>query len=252
MKNRIIIVLITTIINNSLFAQNKNDSLRKFKNEIGINLLPFINMTSESQYNKAIANVFYKHQLKQNWFGRASLILFSNNRDQYFNSTSIHGLPNSKLSIEYDENKFRPYLQYNLGIERRFGKGKVKQFTGLDLGFAHYKTEQTTMYGIRDSIDNNSPYTFTQNGLINYKDSIIFRQQKTANSIILTPFYGLQFNISKHFLFSTQAGVALSFTNSNNKALIDNRKTKMPIYSYSNFDLDLTGVSCNFSLCYRF
>ena len=252
MKNRIIIVLIATIINNSLFAQNKNDSVRIYKNEIGVNLLPFVNMTSESHNNKAIANVFYKHQLKQNWFGRASLILFSNNRDEYFNSTSIYGLPNSKLSIQYNENKFRPYLQYNLGLERRFGKGKVKQFTGLDLGFAHYQTEQTKMYGIRDSIENNLSYTYTQNGLITYNDSIIFRQQKTANSIIFTPFYGLQFNISKHFLFSTQAGVAISLTNANNKSLIDNRITKPKSYSYTNFDLDLTGVSCNFSLCYRF
>ena len=252
MKNRIIIVLIATIINISLFAQTKKDSVRSYKNEFGVNLLPFVNMASESHNNRAIANIFYKRQLKQNWYGRASLIAFSNNRDQSANSTSIHGLPNSKLSIQYSENKFSPYLQYNLGIERRFGKGRVKQFAGIDLGFAHYQSTHTELYGIRDSIENNSPYSYNQAGQTTNNDSIVLKTQTTANSIIFTPFYGLQFNINKHFLFSAQAGASLSLTNATNNTLIDNQKTKTASYSYTNFDLDFSQVSCNFSICYRF
>lgn len=249
MKNRNIILLITMIINISLFAQNKVDSISNYKNEIGINLLPFVSIASEGNNNRVFANVFYKRQLKQNWYGRASLILFSGNGKNNFNSTSIQGLPSSKLSIQYNENKYRPYLQANLGIERRFGRGKIKQFTGLDLGYAHYQTEHANIYGIRDSVEYNSPNSFIQ-PLKN--DSIIFKKRITVNSIVFTPFYGLQFNISKHFLFSTQAGIALSFNKVNNTVLIDNQKIKEPSYSSANFDLDLSQVSCNFSICYRF
>lgn len=247
MKNRNLILLIAIIINMSLFAQNKNDSVRTFKNEIGINLLPFVNKCNLRNSDRAIINIFYKRQLNKNWFGRVSFVVFNNNNNNLNNNlVEIKGLPNSKLSFQYTQNEPKQYLQYNLGIERRFGKGLVKQFAGLDLGFAHYQTKHTEMYGIRDSINNN------QTSLIFQKDSTIFREQTTANSIIFTPFYGLQFNINKHFLFSTQAGVALSFTQVNNKTLIDNRIIKTQSNSISNFDLNITNVSCNFSLCYRF
>ncbi len=246
MKKRIILVLIVTIININLFAQNKKDSARIYKNEVGINLLTLLNN------DKAIANIFYKRQLKPNWFGRASFILYNNKNNQNNNLIEIKGLPDSKLGFQYTQNEPKKYLQYNLGIERRFGKGIVKQFTGIDLGFAHYQTKQSEIYGIRDSIENNSTPNYSQNGLITKSDSIIFRQKTISNSIIFTPFYGLQFNISKHFMFSTQAGVALSLTNSSKKSLTDNRPIKTESYSYTNFDLDITQVSCNFSICYRF
>ena len=61
MKNRFIIVIIATIINMGLFAQNKGDSLRVMKNELGVNLIPFVNYGNQNNNNKAIANVFFKH-----------------------------------------------------------------------------------------------------------------------------------------------------------------------------------------------
>lgn len=243
MKNRIIIVLIATIINMGVFAQSKSDSLKVMKNEIGVNLIPLINYGSQSYNNKAVANVFYKRQLKNNWHGRASVILFSNSTNNYDSPLEIHALPNSKLSIEYVQNISRPFLQYNLGLEKRFGKGKIKQFTGCDIGYAHYKSENKSLYGIRDSIENNSPFNF-----INHSDSVMYHVKKTSNAMILTPFYGMMFNISKHLFFSAQAGLALSIVNENSKSLINNANT----ISITNFDLNLSSVSSNFSICYRF
>lgn len=247
MKNRIIIVLIATIINMGLFAQSKSDSLKVMKNEIGVNLIPLINYGSQSYNNKAVANVFYKRQLKNNWHGRASVILFSNSTNNYDSPLDIHALPNSKLSIEYAQNNSWPFLQYNLGVEKRFGRGKIKQFAGCDLGYAHYKSENKLLYGIRDSIENNFPYS-----LINRTDSVIYNVKKTSNAIILTPFYGLQFDINKHFLFSTQAGIALSFVNENCKTIVDNQINKNYVGTSFYSDLNISGVSCNFSICYRF
>jgi hypothetical protein len=246
MKNRIIIVLIATIINMGVFAQNKGDSLRVMKNEIGINLIPLINYGSQSYNNKAVANVFYKRQLKNNWHGRASVILFSNSTNNYDSPLDIHALPNSKLRIEYTQNNSRPFFQYNFGIEKRFGKGKIKQFTGCDVGYAQYKTENKLLYGVRDSLGNNYPYS--QPSFQNQTDSVVSHIRKTSNAVILTPFYGMQFNISKHFFFSAQAGLALSIVNENSKSLINNANS----IRITNFDLNISGVSSNFSICYRF
>ena len=242
MKNRIVIVLIATIINMGMFAQIKSDSLRVMKNEIGLNLIPLINSGSFGSNHDPKLNVFFKRQLKNNWYGRASVILFINSTNNYDSPLEIHALPNSKLSIEYVQNISRPFLQYNLGLEKRFGKGKIKQFTGCDLGYAHYKSENKSLYGIRDSIENNSPFNF-----INHSDSVMYHVKKTSNAIILTPFYGLQFDISKHFFFSAQAGVALSIANENRKSQINTSNT----IKVTNFDLNLSSVSSNFSICYR-
>ena len=247
MKNRFIIVIIATIINMGLFAQNKGDSLRVMKNELGVNLIPFVNYGNQNNNNKAIANVFFKRQLKNNWYGRASMILFINSTNNYDNPLDIHALPNSKLSIEYAQNNSLPFLQYNLGVEKRFGRGKIKQFAGCDLGYANYKSEKKLLYGIRDSIENNFPYS-----LINRTDSVIYHVKKTSNAIIFTPFYGLQFDINKHFLFSTQAGIALSFVNENSKTIVDNQINKNYVGTSFYSDLNISGVSCNFSVCYRF
>lgn len=250
MKNRIIIGLIATVINISLFAQIKNDSVKVLKNEIGVNLIPMINNASFGTNHKPIANVFFKRQLKNNWYGRVSVILFKNNGNNYERSLYVRALPNSKLGIEYSQNNSNHFLQYNIGIEKRFGKSKIKQFTGCDVGYAHYKTENKLLYGIRDSLENISHYN--QSGFQNQTDSVIYQVKKTSNAIVLTPFYGMQFYISKHFFFSTQAGISLGFVNENNKSIIDNQINKIYVGTISTFDLNLSSVSCNFSICYRF
>lgn len=229
-----------------LFAQSKSDSLKVMKNEIGLNLIPLINNGSFGSNHDPKLNVFFKRQLKNNWYGRASMILFINSTNNFDSPLEIHALPNSKLSIEYNQNNSRPFLQYNLGIEKRFGKGKIKQFTGCDVGYAQYKTENKLLYGVRDSLGNNYPYN--QPSFQNQSDSVVSHIKKTSNAVILTPFYGMQFNISKHFFFSAQAGLALSIVNENSKSLINNAN---PL-RITNFDLNFNGVSSNFSICYRF
>ena len=146
MKNRILIVLIATIINMGLFAQNKKDSVKSYKNEIGWNLIPLFTINNQSNEYTPTFNVFYKRALKNNWHGRVSLIYFGNYSDGQIYIEKIKGLPNSKLSIDYTQNFSYDYFQYNLGIEKRFGKRKVKMFTGLDVGYANQKAEDFKMY----------------------------------------------------------------------------------------------------------
>lgn len=249
MKNRILIVLIATIINMGMFAQSKSDSLKVMKNEIGVNLIPLFTINNQSNEYTPTFNVFYKRALKNNWHGRVSLIYFGNYSDGQIYIEKIKGLPNSKLSIDYTQNFSYDYFQYNLGIEKRFGKRKVKMFTGLDVGYANQKAEDFKMYSIRDSITNNSVgYDPKSSGFQNQTDSVVSHFKKTSNAIILTPFYGMMFNISKHFFFSAQAGLALSIVNENRKSLINNTT---PI-RITNFDFNLNSVSSNFSICYRF
>lgn len=254
MKNRILIVLIATIINMGLFAQNKKDSVKSYKNEIGWNLIPLFTINNQSNEYTPTFNVFYKRELKNNWHGRVSLIYFGNYSDGQIHVEKIKGLPNSKLSIDYTQNFSYDYFQYNLGIEKRFGKGKIKMFTGLDVGYANQKAEDFKMYAIRDSITNNSVgYDPKSIGLQNIKhDSTVYHQKSTINSLIFTPFYGIQINISKHFLFSAQLGVALSVEKQTNNRMIDNAPNNYYPSNITNFGLRLNGASSNFSICFRF
>jgi hypothetical protein len=254
MKKRIILVLIVTIINISLFAQNKKDSARFYKNEVGVSLIPLFTINNQSNKYAPTINVFYKRSIKNNWYARASLIYFGNYNDGQIHIEKIKGLPNSKLGINYAQNFTYDYFQYNLGFEKRFGKEKLKMFSGLDVGYANQKAEDFKMYAIRDSITNNSvgydPKTGNMQGA--KLDSTVFHHKSTTNSIIFTPFYGVQISISKHFLFSAQLGVALSVEKQSNNRITDNNPKDYYPSNITNFDLNLNGASSNFSICYRF
>ena len=254
MKKRIITLLIVTIINISLFAQNKKDSAHIYKNEIGVSLIPLFTINNQSNEYTPTINVFYKRSIKNNWYARASLIYFGNYNDGQIQIEKIKGLPNSKLGINYTQNFTYDYFQYNLGLEKRFGKEKLKMFTGLDVGYANQKAEDFKMYAIRDSITNNSVGYDPKTGYMQSAklDSTVFHHKSTTNSIIFTPFYGVQISISKHFLFSAQLGVALSIEKQSNNRIIDNNPKDYYPSKITNFDLNLNGASSNFSICYRF
>jgi hypothetical protein len=246
MKNQIKIIIIATIINSCLFAQQKGDSIKVMKNEFGINVVPIVNYNNTESTRKPIADVFFKRQLKNNWYGRTSLILFNKYSNNYNsdNAIFIEGIANSQFSIEYNQNFSRPFLQYNLGIEKRFGSNRFRQFTGCDIGYARNKSDNKSFYGVRDSLHHNYPYNY----LGSQNDSLISHVQKTNNTFILTPFYGMQINISKHFFFSAQVGVALSLINVKQKTI---NAVENPT-NINQFDVNFNSVSSNFSICYRF
>ena len=226
--------------------QAQKDSLRVYKNEVGINLIPIVN----SYY--AAFNIFYKRQLKSNWFGRTSLILLNPVPDNGITKT----IPISaqKIGIYFSQGNSKQYFQYNLGIEKRYGKGRIKQFYGFDFGYAHFNYEKKLIYGERDGATNNQPYASTQNEL-NYQlqtDSIVAKYKITSNSFALNPFYGLQFNITKRLFFTAQFGFSIMRNRISKKYGIDNRLYKEGSDEYTNFDFNFTTVSSNFALCFRF
>jgi hypothetical protein len=58
----------------------------------------------------------------------------------------------------------------------------------------------------------------------------------------------MQINISKHFFFSAQVGIALSLINVKQKTI---NAAENPTY-INQFDVNFNSVSSNFSICYRF
>ena len=237
-----------------MFAQTKTDSAKIYKNEIGVSLIPLFTINNQSNKYTPTINLFYKRSIKNNWYGRASLIYFGNYNDGQINLEKIKGLPNSKLRIDYSQNFTYDYFQYNLGFEKRFGKEKLKMFTGIDVGYANQKAEDFKMYAIRDSTTNNSVGYDPKSGNMQSEkpDSTAFHHKSTTNSIIFTPFYGVQISICKHFLFSAQLGVALSIEKETNIRIIDNDPKDYYPSNITKFGLNLNGASSNFSICYRF
>lgn len=230
----------------SILGQTQKDSARVFKNELGINLIPFAN----SSY--ASLNLFYKRQVKGNWFGRLAVIVLNVDTDNGIKK--IVPVSQSTIGIEFKNGNPKQYLQYNLGIEKRYGRGKIKQFFGFDAGYASYNYETTLLYGERDGISSSSPYANTgvEQAYQRSTDVIIAKYKTTSNSMVFNPFYGLQFNISRRLFFTSQLGCSFTYSRENYKYSVDNRLIKYRNDNHTTLNLNFSSVSSNFALCYRF
>ncbi len=251
---QIILLLAVTLCNNDMLAQEIKDSTKTKKNEIGINVIPFFLMLNNSESdNIPLFHVFYKRQLKGNWYGRLSISIMTDRNPSGKNEQPmITALPGTKMAIEYTKVEKNNYLQYFAGIEKRWGKGKVRQFAGLDIGYSNYKTSSKRFYGIRNFISNadaNSYFPDNRSG----SDSVIFNYRYTYNAIALNPFYGLQFNFSKRFFLSAQVGYNLQLITQKTKKIVENRNFSDYINrNITTMDISTSGIVNNISICYRF
>ncbi len=246
MKNSVIILLVALAISIKGIAQSSKDSARVYKNEVGINLLPIVNSTY------AVFNIFYKRQLKPNWYGRVGLILLNVEKENSIEKTMP--ISSSKIGIEFTISNPKQYVQLNLGVEKRYGKRKIKQFVGVDFGYGRYTYEEKLVFGLRDGIDRNNPYTNDYYALMQQQqtDSLVSKYKITSNSVVVNPFYGLRFDITKRFFFAAQVGISLMYNQVNKKYSVDNRLFQIGDPSLNNFDFRFSTVSNSFGICYRF
>lgn len=223
-------------------AQQNPDSIPEQKNEIGVSLVPYILLASTgSDQQSTMAHVFYKRRLNEHLYGRLSLAVNNGSvNDQLPRYASIRTASGTDVYLESRDYSGRNYLQYMAGIENRWGRQQVQQFAGVDLGYAHFKSETRT-------------YTHTlasTTGIVS--DSAVSHYRYTNNALSVSPFYGLIFNCSRHFFLTAQVGLNLQFTARNEEKVFDTRNAISTSGRVAYFDLKLGSVANHVSVCYRF
>jgi hypothetical protein len=231
------------LIGNKAFAQEKPDTIPLLKNEIGVNVIPyaFLMANSGNSDQALLAHVFYKRRLKEHLYARLSLALNNGSVNDNFNTLStINIQSNTNAYLQSNSYEGSNYLQYMAGLEGRWGRKNIKQFAGMDLSYAHYRSETQSNYRTLVS----------PSGIIS--DSTISNYKHTTNTIGAHPFYGLVLGFSKHFFITAQVGLNLQFTSRSSEKIIDNRNLLYAQGNITTFDFNMSGVSNHISVCYRF
>jgi hypothetical protein len=212
MKKQILSGIILLFISKHNFSQTIiKDSIRSPKNEIGCDLIPLFKALSGNSgpFGNEKYSLLYKRQLKPHLYFRLSASIIENARNFYqHNNTRI----------------LFPETHINSGLEYRWGKKRLKYFTGMDLGYSYSKTT-------------------------NSDDNFMSNYYTTKNGITITPFFGMQYHFSNRFFFSMQLGPEVGFINGKRQP---NTNTIMMLPT--NFkEYSLTGgILGNFSLFYKF
>jgi hypothetical protein len=246
MKNQIIAGIILLLLSKNTFSQNSTDSIITKKNEIGIDLIPFIKVLSNVNKTSSFqASILYKRKISKKLYFRFGIKTNSfTNRTQY-NDIYYSPLDNTNNIINYNKTIKTPETQLNTGIEYRWGKKKLKFFTGLDLGYSYSKETYSEYTGLRT---NNVGY-YPSGLTVNANDSVIRSFSTVRNGINITPFIGIQYHFSKRFFFSTQFGIPFQYIMGNRTPIkndLNYRPSKFNEIGIS------SGLLNNFSIFYKF
>ncbi|MFN8114754.1 MAG: hypothetical protein U0W65_01465 [Bacteroidia bacterium] len=260
MKNQIIIIIVSILLNNQIIGQTLKDSVIFRNNEIGIDLKPVLQLFGDLEpHNKPTWQLFYKRKLHSHIFLRFNAMYNPGQKNNIFTQVYFLPLDSVKDALSYNKNIKGKQVQFSTGIEYKYGRKRLKQFVGLDIGYMYFRNTELSYYGLRTRSEPHNPNDLTHdvsltNNHLNpnntYQDSIVNYIEIKNNCFIIKPVYGLQFHFSKHLFFSTQVGIPLSLVSSTYNIIINNNSTQY--YNRKSFDIDAKNLINNFSLVYSF
>ena len=232
------------------------DSIKVSKNEIGINLVPAAQLFGGGGGYFKNNKLQYKRRINEKVWYRASIAYITNR------NTMLQFAPDYNIVGETDSSHFARYSYNNIsnefyagqGLEFRFGKKRIRQFTGADLGYAYSTSNFIEKYG-EFKKDYYNAFT-KEGGGFSLKNSLLdstITSSFTRHHVIqLTPFYGARFNITNRLLFSMQLGLNLRMSFSKQTFDTDNSNSNPDSQRFTNFDFTTSGLLNDFSLFYRF
>ncbi len=229
------------LLNKGAIAQHKDSSLIK-KNELSIDLLPVLKIFSDIDQNYNYrGTVHYKRQLNNRWYFRFGFSLIKKVQARKYSDPYIYPIDSMHDGVSFDQYIYKPELQFNPGIEYRWGKKRLIHFTGLDIGYAYSETIYRRFEGIkqRDYYFNPNVASMNMDGQIqkpDYRDALTYSGMTVKHAVSFTPFYGMQYHFSKRVFFSMQLGIQLQY---------------LPAYRRTRVATPL-GIIHDFSIAYRF
>lgn len=237
----------------NLKAQKK-DSVKFFKNEIGVNTLPLVNVLSgATPLQNARVSLNFRRYLSEKNAIRVSLALFPYQNNNFYNRNgylSLHSVSDTNLIYQSSKYRQSPKAQINLGYERIFASRRLIQSIGGDIFFNYqHKRKEDRFYwtGKSSPLDTNMPvFDFYKNKV----DSMGNVRVTDGIGIGIQAFYNVRLPISKHWLVSATFGPSMSVA-FNRDRITENKTGKLNEFRYTTFDFDGTLFS-DLSICYRF
>ena len=257
MKKHIVLIILAIVLSHKTFSQVTKDTLTIKKNELILDLIPIIKLLSNSDNSIDLkGSLQYKRRLKNKLFIRIDITLFQKREPQKYSNIRSSYSDSLNYVVDYERRDYKPELSLTTGIEYRWGKKRIKQFTGLDIGYVHSsKTYSTYQEYIPNYINynpnnNNPDASLSNNSSIN--NAITSSLATTYNGVIFNPFYGLQYHFSNRFFFSMQFGARLQLLKGKNTVIKNSPTYQYPSGSYYDFSIGNGGILNNFSLGFRF
>ncbi len=234
-------------------AQQK-DSVKVYKNEIGVNTLPLINIFSgATPMQSARVSLNYRRYLDLKNAIRISASLFpyqSNNMPYENGFMSLYSVTDTNLIYQNMNYRQTPKAQLNLGYERIFVSRRLIQSIGGDVfvNYQHKRIEDAYYWSGKSSpLETSMPI---HNYNANKVDTMGRVRVNDGIGVGLQAFYNLRLPISKHWLLSATMGPSISVS-FNKERVTENKTGKVSNYRFTNFDFDGTLFS-DLSICYRF
>jgi hypothetical protein len=275
MKNYILLMISFIVLSKTGFSQTPIDSSAAKpatpdvktlqleadkKNELSIDLIPLIKMASISQGRFDMkGTIQYKRQLKSQLFLRFGVTVMQQWQDREFTNIYVNPADNTYDMVSYLGTQHKPELHLNTGLEFRWGKRRIRQFAGIDLGYLRKATEYTNYRAYVPRYSNYDPNNYAHAPYHGPDSTALYSNNLTqvtgshttvANGIAITPFYGMQYHFSRRFFFSMQLGVPLQILWYHNVNV--NRPSFYSNYKYTEFNFGEGGILNNFSLGFRF
>lgn len=217
MKNYIVLMITAIVLSNKTFAQFKKDTLVLKKNELSMDLIPIIKIFSdvEQAYNYK-GTMKYKRQINKHLFFRFGFTLIKKHQARKYSDPFIVYIDSIHDGVSFNSYEHKPEIQFNTGLEYRWGKKRLKHFTGIDIGYSYSEIIYKRYYGLTQKYSNFNPnntplYTELSNNKNNFQENVIYSNVNIKNAICLTPFYGIQYHFSKQFFFSMQLSIQLQY-----------------------------------------
>jgi hypothetical protein len=157
----------------------------------------------------------YKRRLNKHLYFRFSFTITKRYQAKKYSDPYVQHVDFIYDSISFYQYIFIPEVQFNPGIEYRWGKKRLTYFTELDIGYAHseiiYRQYEGMTYHAMQ-FDPNQTLDMEASIKKNRFDDIIDSSEMTVHeAVCFTPFYGLQYHFSKRFFFSLQLGLQLQY-----------------------------------------
>lgn len=241
MKRSLMLLLCVFAINaHSQDSLKTDNSIKPKRHEIGLNILPpFLALAGAGGGNSQYFNITYKYFLNERTAFRttAGIIVFGNH-NLYGNQTETVIKTNSVTVNKTNYSHDPTNIQGTIGLERIFGKRKLKHVLGFDLTYNYQNhRENISYYKLTDSIGaNNTKIQNWQN---------IDTGRTVVNSYInkygITPFYSVRYPITEKFILTSSVRFNLQASQRRYNGL-----------TYNSFDFNMSGVISEVSLFYRF
>jgi hypothetical protein len=247
---KMIVLTVIVLTNGYCFSQDRfaADSTAK-RNQFGANIAPVLVTLMGGSTRPQRLGLMYKRSLCEKMRIRAGA---------YYSEGPYANQPQPYHSIYVNDSTRRDYYSYyqanekwqiNLGAEYVFGKGKLKQFAGADLiggvSFSHYYDYAQDIR--MDTAGPLQPSPGYQEALLGQYDLGSSRTRTVFGGI--SPFYGIQYPLGRHFAVSAQAGfdAVMGFSEQTHYV-----SSGPPVTHSTYFEFDMSGIVNDVSLVYRF